>query len=88
MKMALELIEQKEAKKRKTLERIARLKNYNFQFKRQEESLNEPAYKRAGIDIQNNDISNENSMSRMSVGDKNDNSQINSSNSFLHDNVD
>ena len=48
-----------------------------------------PAYKRQGIDLDDTQHSSENSVSRTSVGtDDNDDIQLRSNNSFLHDNVD
>ena len=52
-----------------------------------EEFEKEPAYKRLGIDISEN--TNASNTSRMSLGtDSNDDVQLRSNNSFLHDNVD
>ena len=48
----------------------------------------EPAYKRMGIEVQNKGISDEENLSRMSVNGDGSDLNINSSNSFLHDNVD
>lgn len=48
----------------------------------------EPAYKRMGLEIQNNGISDEENISRTSVNGDGSDLNINSSNSFLHDNVD
>jgi len=46
----------------------------------------EPAYKRAGIDLEN-DLSTEISMTKVEEDD-NGNIELKSKNSFLHDNVD
>ena len=47
----------------------------------------EPAYKRQGVDL--NDVPKEQKVSRTSLGeDSNDDLQLRSNNSFLHDNVD
>jgi cell division protein FtsZ len=72
-------------------ERRRKLKDFNYKFhnnpSRVEEFEKEPAYKRLGIDISNTQINNQNS--RMSIGmDSNDDMQLRSNNSFLHDNVD
>jgi cell division protein FtsZ len=72
-------------------ERRRKLKDFNYKFhnnpSRVEEFEKEPAYKRLGIDISNTQMNNPNS--RMSIGiDSNDDVQLRSNNSFLHDNVD
>ena len=77
---------QQENEKRKE-----QLKKFNYAFKnsvhRIEELERQPAYKRQGIDISNEAPSNEGS--RMSLDtDSNDQIQLRSNNSFLHDNVD
>ncbi|RTY90916.1 cell division protein FtsZ [Flavobacterium sp. GT3R68] len=72
-------------------ERRRKLKDFNYKFhnnpSRVEEFEKEPAYKRSGIDISNTQMNNSNS--RISIGtDSNDDIQLRSNNSFLHDNVD
>ncbi|AWG20210.1 cell division protein FtsZ [Flavobacterium faecale] len=72
-------------------ERRKKLKEFNYKFhnnvSKVEEFEKEPAYKRLGIDISNQQINNANS--RTSVGrDSNNDLQLRSNNSFLHDNVD
>ncbi|SFA77617.1 cell division protein FtsZ [Flavobacterium swingsii] len=72
-------------------ERRRKMKEFNYKFhnnaSKVDEFEKEPAYKRMGIDISNNSI--DNSRSRMSLGtDSNDDIQLRSNNSFLHDNVD
>jgi cell division protein FtsZ len=72
-------------------ERRRKLKEFNYKFhnnpSKVEEFEKEPAYKRSGIDITTNQALNNNS--RMSLGtDSNDDIQLRSNNSFLHDNVD
>lgn len=72
-------------------ERRRKLKEFNYKFhnnnSRVEEFEKEPAYKRLGIDISDN--STPSNASRMSLGtDSNDDVQLRSNNSFLHDNVD
>jgi len=72
-------------------ERRRKLKEFNYKFhnnpSRMEELEKEPAYKRLGVDISNQPQSNNNS--RTSLGtDSNDDIQLRSNNSFLHDNVD
>ena len=75
----------KQSEKRKT-----HLKAFNHKFSHQyqkvEEMEKEPAYKRKGLDL---DASLPESPSRLSLdNDSNDDLQIRSNNSFLHDNVD
>ncbi len=72
-------------------ERRRKMKEFNYKFhnnaSKVDEFEKEPAYKRMGIDITNNPT--DNSRSRTSLGtDSNDNVQLRSNNSFLHDNVD
>ena len=72
-------------------ERRSKLKDFNYKFhnnpSKVEELEKEPAYKRLGVDITENQ--NQNNNSRMSIGtDSNDDVQLRSNNSFLHDNVD
>ncbi|MGL2963078.1 cell division protein FtsZ [Flavobacterium sp. RSB2_4_14] len=81
-----------ETLKHRADERRRKLKEFNYKFhnnpSRVDEMEKEPAYKRLGIDLSNNTPTN-NSSSRMSLGtDSNDDLQIRSNNSFLHDNVD
>ena len=72
-------------------ERRKKLKEFNYKFHNNlskfDEFEKEPAYKRLGIDISNNQANNTNS--RISVGtDSNNDLQLRSNNSYLHDNVD
>jgi cell division protein FtsZ len=72
-------------------ERRKKLKEFNYKFHNNvskiDEYEREPAYKRLGIDISNNQPNNTNS--RISVGiDSNNDLQLRSNNSYLHDNVD
>ncbi|MBX9889510.1 MAG: cell division protein FtsZ [Flavobacteriaceae bacterium] len=72
-------------------ERRKKLKEFNYKFHNNvskiDEYEREPAYKRLGIDISNNQANN--SASRISVGtDSNNDLQLRSNNSYLHDNVD
>lgn len=72
-------------------ERRRKLKEYNYKFHNQisriEELEKEPAYKRLGVDLSHTESSA--NRSRMSLGsDSNDDIQLRSNNSFLHDNVD
>ncbi len=80
-----------ETLKHRADERRRKLKEFNYKFhnnpSRIEELEKEPAYKRNGVDLSNN--TDYNSNSRMSLGtDSNDDLQIRTNNSFLHDNVD
>ena len=72
-------------------ERRRKLKEFNYKFhnnpSRVEELEKEPAYKRSGVDLAAPQQNNSNS--RMSFGtDSNNENQLRSNNSFLHDNVD
>jgi cell division protein FtsZ len=72
-------------------ERRKKLKEFNYKFhnnvSRIDELEKEPAYKRLGIDLSSSQSNNTNS--RISVGtDSNNDLQLRSNNSFLHDNVD
>ena len=80
-----------ESMKLRTEERRKKLKEFNYKFhnniSRVDELEREPAYKRQGIDLSRSQLSSTNS--RISVGtDSNDDLQLRSNNSFLHDNVD
>ncbi|MFD0864025.1 cell division protein FtsZ [Sungkyunkwania multivorans] len=73
-------------------ERRKKLKDFNYKFNNNISKIDEiekqPAYKRAGIDL-NESNTDEGDVSRMSVStDSNDEVQLRSNNSFLHDNVD
>ena len=77
--------------KERAEERKRKLKNFNYTFKNKNKSVDdiekEPAYKRQGVDLE--DKPKEQKVSRMSLGeDSNDEIQLRSNNSFLHDNVD
>jgi cell division protein FtsZ len=72
-------------------ERRRKLKEFNYKFhnnsSRIDEMEKEPAYKRLGVDLSNENNANANS--RLSLGiDSNNDVQLRSNNSFLHDNVD
>ncbi|UMY66815.1 MULTISPECIES: cell division protein FtsZ [unclassified Flavobacterium] len=80
-----------EANRLRAEERRRRLKEFNYKFhnnpSRLEEFEKEPAYKRMGLDVTS--TPDQNSKSRLSLGlDSNDDIQLRSNNSFLHDNVD
>ena len=72
-------------------ERRRKLKNFNYKFQNNRSSIDEiekqPAYKRQGVDL--NDVPREQKVSRTTLSeDSNDDLQLRSNNSFLHDNVD
>ncbi|MES2411648.1 MAG: cell division protein FtsZ [Bacteroidota bacterium] len=80
-----------ETLKHRADDRRKKLKEFNYKFHNNpskiEELEKEPAYKRNGVDLSNNTHTDTNS--RMSIGtDSNDDTQLRSNNSFLHDNVD
>jgi cell division protein FtsZ len=79
-----------DALKARVEERKRKLKDFNYKFNnpsRIEELEKEPAFKRQGLDVTS--MPNTNNQSRMSLGtDSNDDLQLRSNNSFLHDNVD
>lgn len=73
-------------------ERKRKMKEFNHKFNNSSAQIDEferePAYKRMGIDL-TAPLSTNNNQSRMSLGtDSNDEIQLRSNNSFLHDNVD
>ncbi|MBT8305643.1 MAG: cell division protein FtsZ [Maribacter sp.] len=72
-------------------ERRKKLKDFNYKFQNSlsniDEIEKEPAYKRQGIDLDENPIQNKVSRTTLSE-DSNDENQLRSNNSFLHDNVD
>jgi cell division protein FtsZ len=81
-----------ETLKHRADDRRKKLKEFNYKFHNNpskiEELEKEPAYKRSGADISNTSQTN-NTNSRLSLGtDSNDDMQLRSNNSFLHDNVD
>jgi cell division protein FtsZ len=72
-------------------ERRKKLKEFNYKFHNNASKIDEyekePAYKRSGIDLTNTQVNNTNS--RISLGtDSNNDIQLRSNNSFLHDSVD
>lgn len=77
--------------KERAEERRRKLKSFNYKFQNNRSSIDEiekqPAYKRQGIDL--NDVPREQKVSRTTLSeDSNDDLQLRSNNSFLHDNVD
>ncbi len=72
-------------------ERRRKLKDFNYKFKNSVNNIDEfekqPAYKRQGVDL--NENAREQKISRTSLSDDSNNDiQLRSNNSFLHDNVD
>jgi cell division protein FtsZ len=74
----------------RTQDRKQKMKEFNYKFNtnsRIDEIEKQPAYKRMGVDLESPELNN--SKSRMSLGtDSNDDPQLRSNNSYLHDNVD
>ncbi len=72
-------------------ERRAKMKEFNYKFRsnisRIEDIEKQPAYKRAGIELENRNPGEE-KLSRTSVNKDGDELRFRSNNSFLHDNVD
>ncbi|TVZ25676.1 cell division protein FtsZ [Gillisia sp. Hel_I_86] len=72
-------------------ERRAKMKEFNYKFRSNTAQIDEiekqPAYKRAGIDLDNSRKAEE-KLSRTTLGGDNDDLKFRSNNSFLHDNVD
>ena len=77
--------------KARAAERRARMKEFNYRFRNNstiDEIEKEPAYKRAGLDV-NSKPKGDSNISRTSLSqDGNDDMQLRRNNSFLHDNVD
>ena len=71
-------------------ERKRKIKDFNYKFRNNASKIDDiekqPAYKRAGIEL--DDVSSEVHLSRTSVSDDDDEIELRSNNSFLHDNVD
>ncbi|GAL68131.1 cell division protein FtsZ [Jejuia pallidilutea] len=77
--------------KQRTAERRRKMKDFNYKFNNSkiDDIEKVPAYKRQGVNLDEAKHSSETDMSRTSVGlDDNDDIQIRTNNSFLHDNVD
>jgi cell division protein FtsZ len=85
LEMSIEEILRSRAEERKN-----KLKSFNHKFNnanRIDDLEKEPAFRRQGLDVTS--MPNQNAPSRMSLGmDSNDDIQLRSNNSFLHDNVD
>lgn len=77
--------------KDRTEERKRKMKDFNYKFRNSASKIDEierqPAYKRQGIELEDTNDSNPN-LSRTSVNTDDDDIDLRSNNSFLHDNVD
>lgn len=73
-------------------ERKRKLKKFNYEFRNNaskiEEIEKQPAYKRMGIELDEESSSADTKISRTSVNSDDDDIELRSNNSFLHDNVD
>jgi cell division protein FtsZ len=73
-------------------ERKRKLKKFNYEFRNNaskiEEIEKQPAYKRMGIELDEESSSADTKLSRTSVNSDDDDIELRSNNSFLHDNVD
>ncbi|MDO5979834.1 cell division protein FtsZ [Flavivirga spongiicola] len=77
--------------KERAEERRLKMKDFNYKFNNAkiDDIEKVPAYKRQGVNLDEAKHSSETDMSRTSIGtDDNDDIQLRSNNSFLHDNVD
>jgi len=77
--------------KERANERRQKMKDFNYKFNTSkiDDIEKEPAYKRQGVNLEQAQHSSETNASRLSLGtDDNDDIQLRSNNSFLHDNVD
>jgi cell division protein FtsZ len=77
--------------KERANERRKKMKEFNYKFNNSkiDDIEKVPAYKRQGVNLEQAQHSSETNTSRLSIGtDDNDDIQLRSNNSFLHDNVD
>ncbi|MFI1742931.1 cell division protein FtsZ [Thalassobellus sediminis] len=77
--------------KERAEERRRKMKDFNYKFNNAkiDDIEKVPAYKRQGVNLEDAKHSSETDLSRTSIGlDDNDDIQLRSNNSFLHDNVD
>lgn len=77
--------------KQRAEERRKKMKNFNYKFNtsKVDDMEKVPAYKRRGLDLGQGGRHSDTQLSRTSLGvDDNDDIQLRSNNSFLHDNVD
>ncbi len=75
----------------RTEERKRKMKEFNYKFRNSASKIDElekqPAYKRAGVELDDTDTK-DTKLSRTSVNTEDDDIDLRSNNSFLHDNVD
>ncbi len=77
--------------KARTAERRRKMKDFNYKFNTSkiDDIEKVPAYKRQGVNLEDAKHSSDTDLSRTSIGtDENDDIQMRTNNSFLHDNVD
>ena len=77
--------------KERAQERRQKMKDFNYKFNTSkiDDIEKVPAYKRQGVNLEDAKHSSETDMSRTSIGvDDNDDIQLRTNNSYLHDNVD
>ena len=77
--------------KERAQERRRKMKDFNYKFNSSkiDDIEKVPAYKRQGVNLEDAKHSSETNMSRTSIGvDDNDDIQLRTNNSYLHDNVD
>ena len=76
----------------RTEERRKKMKEFNYKFRNSASKIddieNQPAYKRMGIELDETEDSKDSNISRTSVNTDDDDVDLRSNNSFLHDNVD
>jgi len=76
----------------RTEERRKKMKEFNYKFRNSASKIddieNQPAYKRMGIELDETEDSKDSNISRTSVNTDDDDVDLRSDNSFLHDNVD
>ncbi|TNE29690.1 MAG: cell division protein FtsZ [Bacteroidetes bacterium] len=81
-----------ESLRRRNEERKSRLEAFNYKFKNLQNNIieteKEPAYKRAGVDLDASRRSDKSHFGNTSIGGDGDGLEFRSNNSFLHDNVD
>jgi cell division protein FtsZ len=76
----------------RTEERKKKMKEFNYKFRNSASKIddieNQPAYKRMGVELDETEDSSNSDISRTSVNTDDDDVDLRSNNSFLHDNVD
>ncbi|GAA0873279.1 cell division protein FtsZ [Gangjinia marincola] len=77
---------------RRAAERRAKMKEFNYKFRNANAQIDDiekqPAYKRAGVDLENTQSSEDGNLSRITLNTDENGEDFRSNNSFLHDNVD